>query len=823
MRVQRCRATNAWVRGVKSAALLVLSVGGLPPVFAGASPAHDPQAWPGFRGVDGLGVAQPPSASLPGPRKVGLRVAWKVPIGSGYSGVSLDGRRAVTMYADGARDVIAAFDIENGGRVWRFDIDETYKGHDGSHDGPISTPLLHDGCVYGLSPRGRFFALKLADGSLIWSRQLVEDGVPKPHYGFCTSPMMIDGTLVIQVGEEAGAVAGFDPKTGERRWTAGADSIQYQSGVPGRFEGRNVALSAGGANVLAVDADGKLCWSFAHEGAGGRGAASLTPVQIDDDRFFLAHHDDRSKLVRLTRGRGGEIEPETLWETDSIRNSYNIPVYRDGHLYAYSSRFLTCVDVTTGEAKWRSRPPGDGFTTLAGPLLIMATKDGGIHVAEASPDGYNELAQIAVFDDLIWCPPSFAYGSIFVRGLGELARVDLVDHPTATPDAHSSADGAPGSSFAEFLQRLERSEDKSREIDQFLAAQSRFPIVENGRIVHFVYRGTGTDLAVGSDLFGARQEARMTRVAGSDLFYLTTDVEPDARISYIFLRDYQDMPDPRNPQRVTSMIYGREMEVGSQRPPAPFEMSELRMPAYRPPDFLTPLADAAQRGAIEDVSGGPEGVTLKAYLPTGYAGGTNRYPVVYVIGGKLALEAGHWDVALDNLIARKRIQPVIAVFVDLPPGAFATAAADLLATTITPLIDRQYRTQVERESRACVGTGSASAVAICAAVTRPELFGKLGVQSAFILDFLREHIDPLVMASGDPKLRVFIEWSRYDLRNPHEAWDMGAITRDYDRMLRARGHDVTGGPFNDGAGWPGWRSRIDRLLGALFPSETQPD
>ena len=41
------------------------------------------------------------------------------------------------------------------------------------------------------------------------------------------------------------------------------------------------------------------------------------------------------------------------------------------------------------------------------------------------------------------------------------------------------------------------------------------------------------------DLFGARQERAMTRVPDTDLFYLTTRLEPDARTNYLFLEDYK--------------------------------------------------------------------------------------------------------------------------------------------------------------------------------------------------------------------------------------------------------------------------------------------
>ena len=66
-------------------------------------------------------------------------VAWKTAIGPGYSGVTIVNGKAITMFSDGSHDFAAAFDATSGKEIWRYKIAETYKGHDGSHDGPIAT------------------------------------------------------------------------------------------------------------------------------------------------------------------------------------------------------------------------------------------------------------------------------------------------------------------------------------------------------------------------------------------------------------------------------------------------------------------------------------------------------------------------------------------------------------------------------------------------------------------------------------------------------------------------------------------------------------
>ena len=71
-----------------------------------------------------------------------LEVTWKRALGSGYSGTVVADGRVFTMFADGDSDILGAFDVEGGEELWRYRMGDTYVGHDGSHDGPISTPLV---------------------------------------------------------------------------------------------------------------------------------------------------------------------------------------------------------------------------------------------------------------------------------------------------------------------------------------------------------------------------------------------------------------------------------------------------------------------------------------------------------------------------------------------------------------------------------------------------------------------------------------------------------------------------------------------------------
>lgn len=696
--------------------------------------------WPAYRGPQADGAVR--EAVFDSSGELGLKVAWQRELGSGYSSVAVAGGKALTMFSDGERDHMVAFDQATGDEQWRLDLGETYVGHDGSHTGPMSTPLVVGQRVIALGPFGRLVSASLESGEVLWSTELTKSAeAKKPHYGFSTAPLVIDGVIVVQIGAaEGGAVAGFDLETGEQRWTALEEKIDHQSPVPFPVGDRTMVMAAGGKHLSALDPrDGTVLWSYEHEGGGARGMMSLMPVLAGEERVFLAHKDNSSKVLRIGHSDDG-LTLEPLWENGAIRNSYNVAVYHEGNIYAFSSRFLTCVDAETGEAHWKSRAPGDGFLMLVDGHLVIQTKDGSLHVARATPDGYQEVASLELFEELAWAPPGFADGSIYVRSLNAIARVDLVQgDSTRMAETRPGAD-LGGTAFGEFLASLDGAGDRQGGVDAFLAKQENFPIVEGDDLVHFVYAGEGTDLAFAGDLIGSRQEAPMVHVEGTNLHYYSARLEPDARLAYVFVRDYEELLDPRNPNKHMSTVYGRDMEMIFD-PSKAIWMSWFGMPGWQAPMHVEE-AQADRQGAFEarsiEVEDLEAPISLSVYLPNGYdPDAEQRYPVAYFSGGSMIQQVAKIGPTLDNLIG-DRIQPIIAVFSDIPlPPSQMQKAGELFVSEVVPYVDANFKTIATRDGRAAMGAGFPGYGAMMTAFGNAELFGRVGVVSPMMMDSMR--------------------------------------------------------------------------------------
>ncbi len=782
-------------------ALVVVCTAGVPDAAA--------DGWPGFRGAGRDGKVA--DARLFEGEVGSLTIGWKRPLGPGYSALAVADGRLVTMFGAGEEDVLAAFDVETGDELWRYRIGEAYRGHDGSHDGPISTPLIAGGRVYGLGAWGHLFAVDAAGGQEIWATHLVDDyGSKKPYYGFTTSPLMADGVLVVQLGGEGGkAVAGFDPDDGEVLWTVGDDTIEYHSPVVATIGGRQQVVAAGKDNLWGLEArTGEVLWSYRHEGDDrAMGGFTIVPVAAGEDRLFLMNKIDSSVMLQVVAGKDG-YEIEELWSGNGIKQSYVPPVYHEGYLYGMNNRIFTCVDAVTGEVEWRSREPGDGFPTMVGDQLVIMTKPGSLHVAEASPEAYHEVARIDLFEEHSWSETAFASGRLFARSMGHLARID----PAAvSPGGAEDASRIARTQFGSFLEQVLRSADKNTAIDAFLAEQTSFPIVDDDGAVHFVYRGGAEDVGIVGDMIGYRREDPMTRVDGTDLFYYSTRLEPNAALTYGFIPDFgEPVADPLNP-RAAESLFG--------------DVSWFAMPAWQTPDFLDE-AGPSRQGRLESFeweSKVREGQKRSAqvYLPAGYddAPPGRRYPVLYVHHGRDALEAGRMKNALDQLIGRS-VRPLIAVFVipheedpraDLRDAEGYTA---MVVEELVPAIDGKYRTLAEPMSRASVGSGRGANVALFAALTRPDLFGRTGVQSA---TFDAVEVDELVKSADEQPLVIYMEWGTYHLRSPHEAWDLARENRKIWTMLRERGHRPAGGEVPEGYARSCWNGHTDELLTAIFP------
>ena len=757
--------------------------------------------WTQFRGTS----AEGPSAAgdLPG-TDFGLALAWSRDLGSGYSNVWIAKDKAVTMFAAGEVDVVAAFDLASGDEVWRYELGEKYAGHDGSDDGPIGTPAVSRGTVYALGPNGVFVALALADGKENWRRELNEDNSSVPFYGYTTSPLVIGDQVILATGGEGHAVTAFDRKSGEPRWTRGDDTVSYQTPMLVELGGRQQLLTLTNHFMLGLDpATGEVLWQLQHS-EGDQQEEAAHPTVIDEERFLVKY----ARGARLYRLIDGGVEE--VWQTRAFGNTYALPVLVGDHLYGFSGNVLTCVDAETGEIVWRSRElKGQGLSAVGDSLAVFSS-DGDLVLVNPSPEGYHEMTRTSVLENGNYAIPTFADGMFLVRNLAQMAAV-RIDRSLAPQVAQVDDSDRLRGEFGQWIASVEvlSASERGSAVEQRFTEIEATPLFDEDGLVHVVWRGEADDVGLAGDVVEGGQEVGLYQVEGTDLFFRSLQLDPKAQYAYSLTVDFGDpQADPGNPHTVDNGF-------------AVF--SELRMPEWPASPHLDPPAEDTPRGTLDGFPFRSEILDntreIRAWRPADYGRNPEqRYPVLVVNHGDNLLRGGLMQNTLDNLVGN-RVAPLIAVFVPRLSGSeYGGPAAEeynrFLIEELLPHLDRHYLTDPTR--RAIMGPGSAGVAAVFAALAHPDVFQRAATQSFYPIEPTQERL-PTMIAEASPKPElIYVVWSRhdYDLGQGRRADD---ASRELLGLLRDADIPVVEQVSDYSPGWAGWRGQDDEILVRLFP------
>jgi S-formylglutathione hydrolase FrmB len=118
---------------------------------------------------------------------------------------------------------------------------------------------------------------------------------------------------------------------------------------------------------------------------------------------------------------------------------------------------------------------------------------------------------------------------------------------------------------------------------------------------------------------------------------------------------------------------------------------------------------------------------LEVLLPDGYESTTQRYPVLYLLGGHLGTYQ-QWPTKSDVVAFARRL-PVIVVMPDSGNGWFVNPAngggprwEDYIIDELIPYVDTHYRTVANRTGRAVAGLSMGGLAAFDYAARHPDMF-----------------------------------------------------------------------------------------------------
>jgi enterochelin esterase family protein len=352
-------------------------------------------------------------------------------------------------------------------------------------------------------------------------------------------------------------------------------------------------------------------------------------------------------------------------------------------------------------------------------------------------------------------------------------------------------------------------------VDAFLAEHT-FPIVE-GPAITFVHRADADAVNLKHWVFGLPSSQQLTRVEGTDLWYLTLELPAGSRVEYKLevIRGGKGewLEDPLNPARArdpfgaNSVAHGEGYEVPEWVYPDP---------ESRPGKLDELYLDSAELGRRR----------VEIYLPARFRR-TRRYPLLVVHDGHDYLRYAALGTILDNLIHRLEI-PAMIVALTSSPDRLVEYANDLrharfLTDELVPQLERALPVDPRPQARCLMGASFGAVAALSTAWRRPGFFGRLLLQSgsfAFTDIGDRNHrgplFDPVVAFVNQLRARPFAMSERVFMScGIYES--LIYENRSLVPVLQATGMDVRYVESRDGHNWENWRDRLREGLSWLFP------
>ena len=380
--------------------------------------------WPDFRGPQRDGICRGETISLDWdtdpPREV-----WRQPVGGGYASFVVAEGRAYTIEQRRKQEVVTCYEVATGHEVWAHAYDASFEETLGG-DGPRATPTWHDDRLYALGAQGHFHCLNAETGEVIWNTNLLKGGtIPNLEWGLSGAPLIVDDMVIVtHSGKADPSIFAFDAKTGAPRWqTPGSQG--YSSPMIETVCGVRQILNLGGTELRSLDPEsGKVLWRHPWDTYMWINASQ--PLVVEGDRVFLsAGYGHGAALVQVSHNEQ-EWSTEELWASvRSMRNKFSSSVIHGGHAYGLDEAILCCVELASGERKWKGGRYNYGSVLLVNDHLLVLSEDGRLALVRAQPTEYKELGGVQILEGRTWNNFALVDGLLLARNDRWMVCYDL--------------------------------------------------------------------------------------------------------------------------------------------------------------------------------------------------------------------------------------------------------------------------------------------------------------------------------------------------------------------------------------------------------------
>jgi outer membrane protein assembly factor BamB len=291
-----------------------------------------------------------------------------------------------------------------------------------------ATPLIDGELVFLSGAQGDFHAVDLATGKIRWKKHFQRDfGGPKDlSWGFCSSPLIAEGRLIIQPGGSKASLVALNPESGEVLWKSPGRPPGHSSAVLATIQGMKQVItyddeSLGGWNLTT----GERIWTVTPRVKGDFNVP--TPI-VWNEQLVVATENNGARIYRFNER--GAIDAEPIAENDSLVPDCETPVLVANRLIGVTGE-LFCLDARNGLKEiWQSDDECfRSYTTLIASenRFLAISLRGKLLLANVGGKEFKKLSELRLIEDEegLYSHSAIVGGRLYVRGSKMLVCVDL--------------------------------------------------------------------------------------------------------------------------------------------------------------------------------------------------------------------------------------------------------------------------------------------------------------------------------------------------------------------------------------------------------------
>jgi outer membrane protein assembly factor BamB len=379
------------------------------------------QEWTQWRGParDGSVSAKNTPAAWP----EALQRSWRVEIGEGYSSPVVAGGRAFVHGRRDPEEIVASVNLADGKILWQQKYQAEFKKNQYAVQmakGPNSTPLLIGDRLFTLGVTGILNAWDTATGKLLWTRDFSKSiDTSKMFCGTASSPMLVDGRLVVQVGSDidGGQTLGLNQKTGATEWEWRGLGPGYASPMVIQPAGGPQIITMTQGSIVGIDGkNGQELWSVPfpdewHE--------NITTPLWTGTHLVVSGTRQGTHAFSLTQ-QDGKWQATEVWKNPDVAMYMSSPVFGDGLIYGHSSKKkgqFVAIDAKTGALKWATEGrDGEHASLLLTPKHVLFLTNGAdLIVVKRGEPAFAIERRYEVAEAATWAMPVLLGSNILVR------------------------------------------------------------------------------------------------------------------------------------------------------------------------------------------------------------------------------------------------------------------------------------------------------------------------------------------------------------------------------------------------------------------------